>query len=86
MFLLKTKQRRQTDGEALVQCSLDGFGVLSLNLAENEKKLAETGLHGLQLLECMDVHCIHDDVHCIVQHVRRVRESVLCFSQFSPFC
>ena len=53
MFLLKTKQRRQTDGEALVQCSLDGFHVLGLNIGGKWQKLAETGLHNLQLLECM---------------------------------
>ena len=55
MFKLKTKQRRQTNGEALVQCSLDGFHVLGLNFGGKWKKLAETGLHGLQLLECMGV-------------------------------
>ena len=53
MFILKTKQRRQTDGEALVQCSLDGFHVLSLKFGGKWKKLAETSLHGFQLLECM---------------------------------
>ena len=31
-----------TDGEALVQCSLDGFRVLSLNFGGKWKKLAET--------------------------------------------
>ena len=42
MFILKTKQTRQTDGEAMVQCSLDGFRVLSLNFGGKWKKLAKT--------------------------------------------
>ena len=42
MFILKTKQTRQTDGEAMVQCSLDSFRVLSLNFGGKWKKLAES--------------------------------------------
>ena len=42
MFILKTKQTRQTDGEALVQCSFDGFRVLGLNFGGKWKKLAES--------------------------------------------
>ena len=36
------QQRRQTDGEAMVQCSLDSFRVLSLNFGGKWKKLAES--------------------------------------------
>ena len=34
--------RQQTDGEAMVQCSLDSFRVLSLNFGGKWKKLAES--------------------------------------------
>ena len=61
MGTLKTKQRRQTDGEALVQFSLDGFHVLSLNFGGKWKKLAESGHQGHQLLECMGAGSIDQE-------------------------
>ena len=39
---MKTKQRQQTDGEALVQCSLDGFRVLSLNFGGDRSPRSPT--------------------------------------------
>ena len=56
MFLFKTKQTQQTDGEAMVQCSLDGFRVLSLNFGGKWKKLAESRIPEMPTFRMYDIN------------------------------
>ena len=68
-------------GEALVQCSLEGFRVLSLNFGGKWKKLAESGHQGHQLLECMVQCCpaLSIVIHC------SILRALLCGAYKSPF-
>ena len=53
MFIMKTKQRQQTDGEAFGAVQSWWFSRSQPKFWRKWKKLAETGLQSLQLLECM---------------------------------
>ena len=72
VFILKTKQRRQKDGEALVQCGLDGFCFLSLNFGGKWTKLAETRSPGTPTFRMYD-HVIVSSRHHVISSWHHVK-------------